>query len=136
MANDVKSFKQYAKEAKQRMKPGFWQDYRDKLERETARAEEAGVAPSRFIEYYMKKTERTLRFDCAEEDAFYEKVKKILDEEGEVTDVIGRLTEKGEFDRLTYDQKQRYTLELSQRYRRALERYAVEKEFEFSKNNA
>ena len=130
MANDVKSFKQYAKEAKQRMKSGFWREYREKSEKETALAEQAGVAPSRFIEYYMKKTERALRFDCSKEDAFYEKVKKILDEEGEVTDVIGRLTDKAEFDALSYEQKQRYTLELSERYRHALERYAAEKEFE------
>ena len=134
MANELKSFKQYAREAKLRMKSGFWQDYRAALERETARAEEAGVELSKFIEYYMKKTERSLRYDCAEEDAFYEKVKKILDEEGEVTDVIGRLTDKRAFEKLTYEQQQRYTLELSRRYRRALDRYEREKEFDFPKD--
>ena len=131
MANETKTFKQYAKEAKQRMKSGFWQEYRENLEREVVRAEEAGMAPSRFIEYYMRKTERALLYGDDEEERFYRKVKKILDEEGEVADVIGRLTDKDEFAALNYEQKQRYTLELSQKYCRALERYAKEKEFEF-----
>ncbi len=131
MANETKTFKQYAKEAKQRMKSGFWQEYRENLEREVVRAEEAGMAPSRFIEYYMRKTERALLYGDDEEERFYRKVKKILDEEGEVADVIGRLTDKDEFAALDYEQKQRYTLELSQKYCRALERYAKEKEFEF-----
>lgn len=131
MANETKTFKQYAKEAKQRMKSGFWQEYRENLEREVVRAEEAGMAPSKFIEYYMRKTERALLYGDDEEERFYRKVKKILDEEGEVADVIGRLTDKDEFAALDYEQKQRYTLELSQKYCRALERYAKEKEFEF-----
>ena len=131
MANETKTFKQYAKEAKQRMKSGFWQEYRENLEREVVRAEEAGMAPSKFIEYYMRKTERALLYGDDEEERFYRKVKKILDEEGEVADVIGRLTDKDEFAALNYEQKQRYTLELSQKYCRALERYAKEKEFEF-----
>lgn len=113
------------------MKSGFWQEYRENLEREVVRAEEAGMAPSRFIEYYMRKTERALLYGDDEEERFYRKVKKILDEEGEVADVIGRLTDKDEFAALNYEQKQRYTLELSQKYCRALERYAKEKEFEF-----
>ena len=131
MANETKTFKQYAKEAKQRMKSGFWQEYRENLEREVVRAEEAGMAPSKFIEYYMRKTERALLYGDDEDERFYRKVKKILDEEGEVADVIGRLTDKDEFAALNYEQKQRYTLELSQKYCRALERYAKEKEFEF-----
>ena len=56
-----------------------------------------------------------------------EEIKKILDEEGEVYDIIGRLTDKQYFATLNYEEKQRYTLSLSEKYLKALERYKKEK---------
>ena len=63
------------------------------------------------------------------EDEFYLKVKKMLDSEGEVSDAIGRLTDKQYFDTLSYEEKQRYTLELSNKYLAALQKYRKEKLF-------
>ena len=51
----------------------------------------------------------------------------MLDEEGEVSNAIGRLTDKEQFDALSYDEKQRYTLNLSEKYLQAVERYKKEK---------
>jgi hypothetical protein len=59
-------------------------------------------------------------------DAFYEQVKQLLLTEGEVSDAIGRLTDKAVYESLSYTEKQRYTLELSERYLRALERFKRE----------
>ena len=63
-------------------------------------------------------------------DEFYLKVKKLLLEEGEVSDAIGRLTDKEYYDTLSYEEKQRYTLELSGKYLKALERFKREEQFE------
>ena len=52
---DQKTFKQYCKEAKKRLKNGFWQDYRVKLEQELQRAKEAGVSESKVKDYYAYK---------------------------------------------------------------------------------
>ena len=56
------------------------------------------------------------------------KVKDLLDREGEVSDALGRLTDREYYDKLSYADKQRYSLELSAKYLKALERYRKEKE--------
>ena len=58
----------------------------------------------------------------------YLKVKALLDTEGEVSDAIGRLTDREYYSSLSYEEKQRYTLRLSNRYLQALEKYRKEKE--------
>ena len=64
------------------------------------------------------------------EDEFYLKVKRMLLEDGEVSNAIGRLTDKPYYDTLSYEEKQRYNLTLSEKYLRALERFRKECEFE------
>jgi hypothetical protein len=63
-------------------------------------------------------------------DEFYLKVKDMLLKDGEVSDAIGRLTDKAYYETLSYEEKQRYTLSLSERYLRALERFRREYEFD------
>ena len=50
--------------------------------------------------------------------------------QGEVSDAIGRLTDKEYYATLSYEEKQRYNLTLSEKYLRALERFRRECEFE------
>ena len=57
------------------------------------------------------------------------KTKLLLDNEGEVPDAIGRLTDSEYFSNLSYDRKQRYLLELSEKYQKAVKRYYKELEF-------
>lgn len=122
---EEKTLKQYCKDAKARLKNGFWQDYRKNLETKMTEAEKEGVSVSKVKDYYVKKTAED--FKKSGEDEFYFKVKKMLDEEGEVSDAIGRLTEREIFDNLSYEEKQRYTLTLSEKYVKAVERYRIEK---------
>ena len=122
---EEKTLKQYCKDAKARLKKGFWQSYKCDLDKKVAEAEREGVSVSKVREYYAKRTAEDIK--NAGDDAFYLKVKKLLDEEGEVSDAIGRLTDKEVFDKLSYEDKQRYTLELSEKYVKAVERYRVEK---------
>ncbi len=128
MAEQLKSLKQYCKEAKKRLKQGFWQNYRNNLNSELVRAERSGISSSKVKEYYAIKVSGDIKNTKDEFDLFYKKVKKLLDEEGEVSNAIGRLTDKEHFESLSYEERQRYTLSLSEKYLQAVERYKREKE--------
>lgn len=128
MAEQLKSLKQYCKEAKKRLKQGFWQNYHNNLNNEIARAEQSGISSSKVKEYYAVKVSGDIKNTKDEFDSFYNQVKRLLDEEGEVSNAIGRLTDKDYFETLTYDERQRYTLSLSEKYLQAVERYKKEKE--------
>ena len=126
--NQPKSFKSIAKEAKNRLKSGFWENCKDEWADERERARRAGVSESRAGHYFAGKVTCTIK--GGDDDAFYEKVKAILVKEGEVSDAIGRLTDRAVFDKLSYEEKQRYNMELSAKYLAALERFKKEYAFE------
>ncbi len=126
MQEEGKTLKQYCKEAMKRLKSGFWQNYHATLSDSIRRAEEQGISPSKVKEYYSQKISDDIKNETSSEEEFYLKVKKLLDEVGEVSDAIGRLTDKEIFNKLSYEEKQRYTLSLSERYVKALERYNEE----------
>ena len=123
-----KSFKSIAKEAKNRLKSGFWENCKEELRGELARAKDAGVNESRAGHYFAGKVTCTIR--GGDDDAFYQRVKQRLLAEGEGSDAIGRRTDRAVFDSLSYEEKQRYTLTLSERYLKALERFRRECEYE------
>lgn len=127
MKDELKSLKQYCKEAKKRLKSGFWQNYHKNLDEEIARAEQKGISTSKVKEYYAYKISGDIKNTKDEFEEFYKKVKKLLDEEGEVSNAIGRLTDKEYFESLSYEDKQRYTLSLSEKYLQAVDRYKKEK---------
>lgn len=125
---EQKNFRNMAKEAKARLKNGFWENYRRDLAGELARAKSEGLNESKVERYFAGKITYTIR--GGDDDGFYEKVKSLLLAEGEVSDAIGRLTDKEEFEKLSYEEKQRYTLRLSEKYLKALERFRREMQFE------
>lgn len=127
---NIKSVKQYAREAKKRLKSGFWENYHKNLEEEISKAKGAGVAESKVVEYYNSKVAENIKRVETDEE-FYFKVKKLLDEEGEISGALGRLTDREVYDALSYEEKQRYSLTLSERYLKAVERYNKEKSMQF-----
>ena len=127
MKEELKSIKQYAREAKKRLKQGFWQNYNNTLNNEIERAQLSGISTSQVKEYYASRITEDIRNTKNEFEDFYLKVKKLVDEEGELPNAIGRLTDKEYFDSLSYEDKQRYTLNLSEQYLKAIERYRKEK---------
>jgi hypothetical protein len=132
MKEDGKTFKQYCKEAKKRLKKGFWQKYHQELQAELVRAEQAGISVSKVKEFYNERISGSIRNGQKEDDEFYLKVQRILDEEGEISNAIGRLTDKKLYSTLSYDEQQRYNLELSEKYLKAVERYRKEKSMAIS----
>ncbi len=128
-----RTVKTLAKEAKMRMKKGFWKQCEEELENERSRAKERGINESKMERYFAEKVTTKIRGESPDE--FYLKVRDLLLSEGEVSDAIGRLTDREYYETLSYSDKQRYTLELSEKYLRALERFKREYEFELRHAN-
>lgn len=124
-----KSIKDYAKEAKRRLKSSFWQEYKDKVSDEISIAEADGLSTTKVKDYFHEKVAVTIKAN-KEFEEFYLKVKELLLNFGEVSDAIGRLTDKEYYQTLSYEQKQRYTLDLSNKYIKAKERFYKERLFE------
>jgi hypothetical protein len=122
-----RTFKGLARQAKDRMKKGFWSDCKEDLDVQIEQAKEQGLNESKAGRYFKSRVSASLQGE--KEDEFYLKVKALLETEGEVSDAIGRLTDKAYYNSLSYEEKQRYTLTLSEKYLRALERYRRESEF-------
>ena len=127
MQEQSKSLKQYCKEAMKRMKSGFWERYYSDLDEKLKQAEQDGISVTKVKDYYVERVTASITKTKDENEVFYLKVRSLLDSEGEVSNAIGRLTDKAYFDTLSYEEKQRYTLELSEKYVRAVERYNREK---------
>ena len=114
------------------IKKDWWLFSKNKVDIEVQNAEETGNSPSKVVEYYQNKATQSIKgFDNNFEE-FYLKVKDILSSIGEVSDIIGRLTDKEYFATLSYEQRQKYTFELSEKYLKAKNRYYNEIKFEKS----
>ncbi|MCQ2399332.1 MAG: hypothetical protein MJ072_02375 [Clostridia bacterium] len=126
---EEKTLKSLGKEAKRRLKSGFWESYRSEAELRKKKAETEGIAVSKVVEYNAFERRERMKNSVGEDgdENFYKKVKAILDESGETEDVIIRLVDKAEYLSLSYEQRQRYMLSLSEKYLVALERYKKER---------
>ncbi len=123
-----------ARRAKMRIKSGFWSECKEDMDEQLAKAREYGLNESKAGRYF--KTQVTAKIAGEKEDEFYVKVKEMLLSDGEVSDAIGRLTDKEYYETLSYEEKQRYNLTLSEKYLRALERFRKECAFDVLNKNA
>ncbi len=98
--------------AKQRLKMGYW----DSLEK-------SGREPSVAVHYAVQ-SDGPSKTD----DAMYKKVCDILDRDETTMNPIGQLIDSSVYDALDPPSKQRYILELSNKFRELKERYYKEKE--------
>ncbi len=128
MSKERNTLREEARKAKLRMKSGFWQECQEDKDKHLEKARKQGVNESKAGRYFAAQVSK--RIEGKTEDEFYLKVKKMLLTDGEVSDAIGRLTDKAYYDTLSYEEKQRYSLALSERYLRALERFREECAFE------
>ena len=128
MAQEKSSLREEARKAKMRIKSGFWAETDADRERKIEKAREHGLNESKAGRFFVSQV--SAKIEGKKEDEFYLRVKQILLSEGEVSDAIGRLTDKELYETLSYEEKQRYTLALSEKYLRALERFRAECEFE------
>lgn len=124
----VCSLRDEARLAKRRIKSGFWTECKEDMYANLEKAREQGLNESKAGRFFKSRIEAQV--NGKKEDAFYLRVKEMLLNEGEVSDAIGRLTDKEYYATLSYEEKQRYTLNLSEKYLRALEKFRAECEFE------
>ena len=117
-----------ARAAKSRLKSNYWADCKKNIDENTNHANKMGLNEEKLKTTLSRRVKNEIKGE--KPDEFYLKVKKLLDEEGEVSDAIGRLTDKEYYDTLSYEEKQRYSLEISGKYLQALKRYRKEKEME------
>jgi len=122
----MNSLKTAARQAKQRLRTDFWGKCQSDITATAAQAEKQGKNAVRVKSDLYTKVRSVIKGET--QDEFYLKVKTLLDEHGEVSDAIGRLTDKAYFSTLSYVERQRYTMELSAKYLAALEKYRREKE--------
>ena len=123
-----RTLKDEARLAKARMKGNFWTECKEDMQAQMQRAKEQGLNESKAGRYFAERV--SAQIAGKREDDFYLRVKDMLLSEGEVSDAIGRLTDKEYYETLNYEEKQRYTLSLSEKYLRALERFRKECDFE------
>ena len=131
-AKEYSELKKRALLAKQRLKMGYWQkmcDERQKtLEQMGNTGESARIVHDLVSEQVRRDEHKALGYGAAaEEEAFYGKVCAILEQDENTLNPIGQLIDRGEFDALDADNKQRYILRLSQKFREMRERYYRER---------
>ena len=115
-----------ARAAKKRLKSNFWADCKKNLDENASDLKSKGMSEAKAKSTLTDRVKSEIKGE--KQDDFYLKVKNMLDTEGEVSDAIGRLTDKNVYDALSYEEKQRYNLRLSAKYLEALEKYKKEKE--------
>ncbi len=115
-----------ARAAKQRLKTNFWEECKKNIDEGASIARVKGLNETKVKSSLKGKVKQEIHGE--KQDDFYMKVKNLLESEGEVSDAIGRLTDKKYYDTLSYEEKQRYTLKLSAQYLQALEKYKREKD--------
>ena len=128
MQGTERTLKTAARLAKERIKKNFWAERKQDMDTQIERAREHGLNESKVARFFAERLSAELAGKT--EDEFYLRVRDMLLTEGEVSDAIGRLTDKEYYETLGYEEKQRYTLALSEKYLRALERFRKEYEFE------
>ena len=122
----MEDIKHMARAAKQRLKNNFWTDCKKNFDENANGARERGVSEIKVKSSLKVKVKSAIRGE--KEDEFYLRVKAILDTEGEVSDAIGRLTDREYFETLSYEERTRYSLDISNRYLAALAKWRREKE--------
>ena len=122
----MEDIKNLAHAAKQRLKNNFWEDGKRNIDANTIAAKAMGLNEGKVKSTLHNRVQSEIKGE--KQDEFYLKVKALLDKEGEVSDAIGRLTDREYYETLSYEEKQRYNLELSNKYLEALKRYKKEKE--------
>ena len=107
---NMTTFKQYAKRAKDRMKNGFWEQAKQQLAHEKQVAATLGISEHKITEEQHRKLQRQI-YDYdgfCEEQEFYQKVVTILNSTETISNPLMRLADQAYMAKLTPEQKQTY----------------------------
>lgn len=121
----MSTLKDYARQAKDRMKNGFWQQAKTELQQEKEVAATLGLNERKLTEEHRRKLQRKI-YDYdgfCEEEEFYAKVVEILSGDAVVSNPIMRLADKDYMQTLSPQERQTYISKVAARYRNAVEKY-------------
>jgi len=119
-------FKNYAKQAKQRLKNNFWGEVMTERQEFKHMEEEGTNTQSLRIKQKQELKEKIYNVNFESDEDFYNRVKQILTNKEVVTNPIAMLTDPKLLESMSEQQKQAYLLKLSNRYQQAVERYNKE----------
>ena len=123
------TLKDYAKEAKARMKSGFWQDIIEQRKYDVQMAAEQGKSTDVvFKEYREILTRKIFENKTEEDEILYQKVCELLSQNKVITNPIGLLADQRKMNSMTAHGKQNYIFELSKKFKEMKERYYKERQ--------
>lgn len=120
-----------AKEARTRLRQGFWNDIIKERQEVIQSAMEHGQDVQCIKEFYKRKIEDRIRNltngkKSSDEDALYEKVCKIMQSNEVLLNPLSKLIDHEIYDKMSDSAKQVYILKLSEQYLAMKERYKLE----------
>ncbi len=119
------TFKDYARQAKERLKNGFWEQAKQQMTEEKQVAATLGISQRKIAEEHHRKLQRQI-YDYdgfCEEQEFYNKVVEILTSSQTVSNPLMRLADKDYMQKLSPADRQTYIQKLAYKYRKAVEKY-------------
>ena len=131
----MSEFKMFAKEAKKRLKNGFWSKVEEEKAEVIEEARRNGKNLATVEEAYKKKVETQIKDMASEkntndDEMFYKKVCKIMEAKVFVSNPLSQLIDHSVYDELDERGKQNYILKLSQRYGEMKKKYRIEHDLE------
>lgn len=127
---EEKDLKTFAKEAKIRFKRGFWKNYNENKQAELDRAKEKGINEKEALQIQIERAKREIKTQFDEQtldDIFYEKVAEILKSDEIILNPITRLIDHDVYDGLNDSEKQKYILDLTEKFNEMKKRYEKER---------
>ena len=122
------TLKDYAKEAKARMKSGFWQEIKEQRKRDVEFAASQGKNTDVVFKEYREILTRKIYENTTDEDELlYQKVCELLSQNKVITNPIGLLADEQKMSEMSGQAKQNYIFELSKKFKEMKDRYYKEK---------
>ena len=133
----MNEFRKEAKEARKRLRQGFWDDIIVERKNVIENAMKKGQDVKSIKDYYKKKIENKIKEiyktnALTEEDLMYKKVCSIMESQEVLLNPLSKLIDHNVYDKLSENAKQVYILKLSEQYVQMKQRYDSEhrKDFE------
>ena len=121
----MSTLKEYARQAKERMKNGFWEQVKQNIQTEQQVAATLGLNAVKVGEEQKRKLQRQI-YDYdgfCEEQEFYAKVEEMLNSCEIVSNPIMRLADHDYMETLSPAERQSYISKIATKYREAVEKY-------------
>ena len=121
------TLKQYAQEAKARLKSGFWEQVKEQRDYDVQNAIRQGKSPDVvYKEYREVLTRKIFENKNDEDEILYQKVCELLSQNQVITNPIGLLADEEKMKDMTPQAKQNYIFQLSAKFKEMKERYHKE----------